>query len=156
MTRLLLDTGVVIEIERGRIAPGAVVTTADDTRIGCVVAGELLEGAEQAETAALQRTRRQFAEAIITNIPIEPYDVAVGREHARLLNLVRRSGQPRGAHDLIIAATAAATDRLLVTLDAKARFEDLPGVPVRLLNRDGTVQREVTYPGGVRYDTSPS
>jgi tRNA(fMet)-specific endonuclease VapC len=60
-----------------------------------------------------------------------PPEVAV--QHAALLAHVRRAGRPRGAHDLIIAATARATDRVLVTTDAKAGFTDLPEVKVRLL-----------------------
>jgi len=35
---------------------------------------------------------------------------------------------PRGAHDLIIAAHAAESGRLVLTRDDKARFGDLPGV----------------------------
>jgi predicted nucleic acid-binding protein len=46
----------------------------------------------------------------------------------RLLAHVRRSGSPRGAHDLIIAAHAAQTGRTILSRDAKARFGDLPGV----------------------------
>ncbi len=46
----------------------------------------------------------------------------------RLLAHVRKSGTPRGAHDLIIAAHAAETGRTIVSKDAKARFSDLPGV----------------------------
>jgi tRNA(fMet)-specific endonuclease VapC len=40
---------------------------------------------------------------------------------------VRRAGRPRGAHDLIIAATAAAAGRTVVTADRRA-FDGLPGV----------------------------
>lgn len=61
-------------------------------------------------------------------IPVEDYTSDTARIHARLLAHVRRSGRPRGAHDLIITATAAATARTLVTTDAKAAFGDLPGV----------------------------
>jgi predicted nucleic acid-binding protein len=39
-------------------------------------------------------------------------------------------GTPRGAHDLIIAATARATSRTVVTSD-RTGFIDLPGVNVR-------------------------
>jgi len=39
----------------------------------------------------------------------------------------RRTGRPRGAHDLLIAATAAATRRTVVSADAAAVAE-LPGV----------------------------
>ncbi len=43
---------------------------------------------------------------------------------------VRRAGMPRGGHDLIIAAHALQTERMVLTFDAKARFGDLPGVSV--------------------------
>jgi predicted nucleic acid-binding protein len=49
---------------------------------------------------------------------------------AAFVRSVRRTGRPRGAHDLIIAATAAARNRLVVSSDSTA-FADLPGVPVR-------------------------
>jgi tRNA(fMet)-specific endonuclease VapC len=63
-------------------------------------------------------------------LPVLPYDAAVAAAHRSLLVAVRRSGMPRGAHDLIIAATAVATARLVVTSDARG-FTDLPGVEVR-------------------------
>jgi hypothetical protein len=56
------------------------------------------------------------------------YTPVAAAHHARLLAHVRRSGRPRGAHDLIIAAHAAETGRLVLTRDAKARFSDLPGI----------------------------
>jgi tRNA(fMet)-specific endonuclease VapC len=71
-------------------------------------------------------------EALLTGIPLIPYDLAVAREHARLLAHTRREGRPRGAHDLQIAATAAATRRTIVTTDAQA-FDDLPAVVVRVV-----------------------
>ncbi|WP_157876684.1 hypothetical protein [Streptomyces graminilatus] len=51
----------------------------------------------------------------------------MARVHARLLAHVRKEGKPRGARDLIIAATAA-TARILLTTDDNAAFDDLPGV----------------------------
>jgi tRNA(fMet)-specific endonuclease VapC len=53
---------------------------------------------------------------------------ATAAHHGRLLAQVRRSGSPRGAHDLIIAAHAAQTGRIILSRDAKARFGELPGV----------------------------
>jgi predicted nucleic acid-binding protein len=40
----------------------------------------------------------------------------------------RGSESPRGAHDLVIAAHAAETGRLVLSRDVKARFGDLPGI----------------------------
>jgi tRNA(fMet)-specific endonuclease VapC len=50
--------------------------------------------------------------------------------HTELLVAVRKAGRPRGAHDLIIAATALSTGRTVVTSDRQG-FDDLPGVEVR-------------------------
>ena len=60
-------------------------------------------------------------------ITVIPYDESIAEVHATLLAEVRRQGRPRGAHDLIIAATAAASNRTIVTADLRA-FGDLPGV----------------------------
>jgi len=56
----------------------------------------------------------------------------VARAHAALLAHAQRAGSPRGAHDLIIAATGAATARTVLTADA-ADVDDLPGVRVRVV-----------------------
>jgi tRNA(fMet)-specific endonuclease VapC len=61
-------------------------------------------------------------------IDVMDYTAATAALHARLLAHVRRSGTPRGAHDLIIAAHAAQTGRTVVSRDVRARFSDLPGV----------------------------
>lgn len=64
--------------------------------------------------------------------PILDTGVLVQAEHAALLAHVRRSGRPRGAHELIVAATARASDRTILTTDGRAGFDDLPGVTARL------------------------
>jgi tRNA(fMet)-specific endonuclease VapC len=61
-------------------------------------------------------------------IDVLDYTPATAAHHARLLAHVRKSGRPRGAHDLIIAAHAAETSRPVLTRDAKARFGDLLGI----------------------------
>lgn len=74
--------------------------------------------------------RRRFVEAVTETIRVVDYDMGVAAAHARLLAATRRQGRPRGAHDLMIAATALATDRQVVSADPSA-FADLPGVEVR-------------------------
>lgn len=101
----------------------------DDVAIAAVTAAELLVGVEWA-TARHRQRRRQFVEAVLGAIPVEGYDLAVARAHASLLAAARRAGRPRGAHDLIVAATAVSTDRIVVTTDASG-FAGLPGVRVR-------------------------
>jgi tRNA(fMet)-specific endonuclease VapC len=79
------------------------------------------------------RARRQaFVEALLATVPIEPYDLDTARAHSDLLVRTRGAGRIRGAHDLLIAATARATGRTVLTAHATG-FIDLPGVTVRAL-----------------------
>ena len=100
----------------------------DDVVIAAITAAELLVGVKLADRRR-RSARQKFVEAIIAEIPIEPYDVDVARSHAILLAEVRRTGRPRGAHDLMIGATALARGRTVVTSNA-SHFEDLPGLLV--------------------------
>ena len=67
---------------------------------------------------------------VIGTIELIGYDLEVARAHTQLLVAVRKAGRPRGAHDLIIAATAVATGRSVITYDG-AGFDNLAGVIVR-------------------------
>ena len=132
MTRLLLDTSVLISVERGRRAPGTSLATVipdeADVAIAALTLAELTVGVELA-SARHRAERAAFVDDLRRTVPTIPYDERVADAHAVLLASVRRAGRPRGAHDLIIAATAAAWDRTVVTGDATA-FDDLPGVRV--------------------------
>ncbi|HEX2142963.1 MAG TPA: hypothetical protein VHG10_00495 [Glycomyces sp.] len=75
-----------------------------------------------------REARQRFVGHIMNLIPVMDYTSEIALKHAELLDHARRAGKPRGAHDLIIAATAVAGRRVLVTTDKNARFDDLPGV----------------------------
>lgn len=108
----------------------AVIGDEDDVAIAAITAAELLVGVELAEGKSRQR-RLAFVESVLSMIPIEPYDLDVARTHASLLAHTRRSGRPRGAHDLLIAATALTHSRTVVSADPSG-FKDLPGLALRL------------------------
>jgi len=134
LERLILDTTVLIAAERGGAPLDEVVDDDDDVAIAAVTAAELLVGVALAGPSRL-RAREEFVEELLAKLPIEPYDLAAARQHSRLLAETQRSGRPRGAHDLLIAATAAAGGRTVVTADA-AGFGGLPGIKVRVLALD--------------------
>jgi tRNA(fMet)-specific endonuclease VapC len=102
----------------------------DDVAIAAITAAELLVGVELSHGKAKTR-RARFVDDVLFSLPIEPYDLEVARTHAGLLTYTRRSGRPRGAHDLLIAATALARGRTVVSSDP-AGFADLPGVTLRV------------------------
>lgn len=106
------------------------VGSGDNVAIAAITAAELLVGVEFADPRHRPQRERDV-ELVLSSIPIEDYDLDVARAHALLLADGHRSGRPRGAHDLIIAATALSRDRTVVTTD-RAGFEGLPGVSVRV------------------------
>ena len=131
MERLIIDTGALIALERGTADATDVLPPDADVAISAVTVAELLVGVELADDR--HRGRRQaIVEGVVSRVEIIAYDLAVARHHASLLAHARRVGEPRGAHDLQIAATARATDRTLVTTDTTG-FAGLPGVTHRLL-----------------------
>ena len=130
MERLILDTSALIAPER---AGDPAVALADDAdiAISAITVSELLVGVELA-TDQHREDRRKLVEGILNRVEIIAFDLEVARHHAWLLASARRAGQPRGAHDLQIAATARASGRTVVTTDASA-FDGLAGIEHRLL-----------------------
>jgi predicted nucleic acid-binding protein len=127
--RLIWDTGIVIALERGKLDPTAAMQFDDDVAVAAVTLTELKYGAKL--SLPEKRTRRTAAvERVLRNCSLADYTVEVTEFHADLKVHCRRSGSPRGEIDLMIAATALATNRILVTLDHKADFGSLPGVNV--------------------------
>lgn len=126
MARLILDTTVLVAVERSRKRLDALIADDDDVVIAAITAAELLVGVHLADDIH-QAKRASFVDAILATIPVEDYDLDVARAHAELLAHIRQAGRPRGAHDLVIAATARATRRTIVSADTAA-FTDLPGV----------------------------
>ena len=124
--RLILDTNVLIAYERGIIDRSALDD--DELAVASITIAEYRTGIELAGTPERAATRARALATFISVIEVLDYTSVTAAHHARLLAHVRRSGTPRGAHDLIIAAHAAETGRLVLTRDAKARFSDLPGI----------------------------
>ena len=127
MGRVVVDTGVLIAAERGR----GRVPDDDEVAIAAITAAELLLGVELADDR--HRSGRAAAvETLLRSFEILEFDLTAARHHARLVAHARSTGSPRGAHDLIIAATASATGHTVLTTDASG-FSELPGVAWRLL-----------------------
>jgi tRNA(fMet)-specific endonuclease VapC len=125
---LLLDTTFLVDAEREQADLDGVLDDEDDVAVAAITVADLLVGVELA-SASHRDKREAFVEELMRSLPVIPYDLSIAREHASLLAAVKRAGKPRGAHDLVIAATARATKRAVVTTDPSA-FDDLPGVEV--------------------------
>jgi tRNA(fMet)-specific endonuclease VapC len=126
---LLFDTTFLIDADRSGDELDVVIDDDDDVAIAAVTVAELLVGVALSRGKS-QRERKAFVDDVLAAIPLVDYDLSVAEAHGELLVAVRKQGRPRGAHDLMIAATARATHRTVVTADASA-FADLPDVAVR-------------------------
>jgi predicted nucleic acid-binding protein len=124
--RLILGTNVLIAYERGTIDRAAL--DEDELALAAVSIAEYRVGIELADTAERAADRSAALAAIMSAVDVLDYTETTAVHHARLLAHVRRTGTPRGAHDLLVAAHAAETGRTVLSRDARARFGDLPGV----------------------------
>lgn len=118
----------MVDAERAGDALGEAIDDGDDVAVAAITVAELRVGVQLAKGRRRDK-RERFVAAVLDAVSVEPYDLEIAEAHAVLLAHVRRKGIPRGAHDLIIAATARAQERQVVSLD-RSGFAELPGVPL--------------------------
>lgn len=123
---MILETNVLIDYERGVLDRAKLDD--DEIAIAAITVAEYRTGIELADTVERSAARSRALAVITGAVEVLDYTEETAVHHARLIADARRSGRARGAHDLIIAAHAAQTDRVLLSGDALARFADLPGV----------------------------
>jgi len=124
--RLIFDTTTLIAFERGTF--DVTRLDDDDLAIAAITVAELRTGIELADTAERAANRARVLATITSAVAVLDYTERTAVEHGRLLAHTRRTGQPLAPHDLIIASHAAETRRTVCSLDAHAKFSDLPGV----------------------------
>jgi tRNA(fMet)-specific endonuclease VapC len=118
----------LVDAERGDDSLKEVIDDGDDVAVAAITVAELRVGVQLAK-GRRRAKRERFVAAVLDAVSIEAYDLNVAEAHAAMLAHVRRAGTPRGAHDLIIAATARAQERQVVSSDRGA-FAELPGVSI--------------------------
>jgi predicted nucleic acid-binding protein len=124
---VILDTTVLIGAERERFdMPGFLESLGEaGVAVAAVTAGELLFGFEQATDPGIRARRGAFVEAILAAIPTAPFGLAEARRHAALWAELARRGELIGPYDMLVAATALASDLSLATLN-RGEFERVP------------------------------
>jgi tRNA(fMet)-specific endonuclease VapC len=122
---------VLVDAERkGGSVLNTLVDDDDDVAVAALSVAELKVGILLAD-GPRRDGRAAFVDAVLEVVAVEGYDLDVAEAHAALLAHTHRSGRPRGAHDLVIAATARARRREVISLDS-AGFSDLPEVALRI------------------------
>lgn len=127
-TKILLDTGILIATERGKLRLGQSTDPDDDVAISVVTAAELQIGVEKSDDAHRQQ-RRRFLQRVIEQVPAIDYTLPVALAHAKIAAAMSGRGITRTRPSLMIAATALVSGRVLVTLDED--FSAVSGLKLR-------------------------
>jgi tRNA(fMet)-specific endonuclease VapC len=125
---LLIDTSVLVDVERGR-APLEAVGREEERAISVVTASELLHGVHRAADATVRMRRQAFVEHVLASLQPVPITTHVARAHAEIWARLEAAGALVAAHDLWIAATALAHGMRVATVNAR-HFERVPGLAV--------------------------
>lgn len=125
---VLIDTSILIDVERGRTGLDAAVGN-EDRAISVITASELLHGVHRATDERVRARRQAFVEHVLDALDPIPIDARVARAHAAAWAQLDSSGTPVGAHDLWIAATALAHGYAVATANVRD-FARVPGLTV--------------------------
>jgi len=129
---LMVDTNVFIRFEKsGNPLDLSEWDSSQRVYLSAIVVSELLLGVHRANTEERRQRRSAFVEAIIAGVGVLEFNLAVARVHAEIQAELTKKGQPIGAHDLIIAATALYHNLSLLTdnVDEFARVSGLRVIP---------------------------
>ena len=126
---VLIDTDLLVDLERGVANPAVDEAIGDDDRaISVITVSELLHGVHRASGA--QRTRRRaFVEHLLAGMRAVEITESVARVHADIWAQLASNGVLIGAHDLWIAATALAHGFGVATGN-DVEFARVPGLRV--------------------------
>jgi tRNA(fMet)-specific endonuclease VapC len=126
---VLIDTDLLIDLERGVGAPTVEQLLGDEDRaISVITVSELLHGVARA-TGARRAHRSAFVEHLLGELQALPITEPVARVHAGIWAALAQRGAVIGAHDLWIAATALTYGLGVATRNA-ADFERVDGLRV--------------------------
>jgi tRNA(fMet)-specific endonuclease VapC len=125
----LIDASVVIAAERGLLDWDDILVEhrATAVAVAAITASELLHGVHRATSGRIRARREAFVERLLARLPVIPFDLAIARVHADIWAHLAKRGISVGAHDLLIGATALATDSRVATRDDRS-FPRIPGL----------------------------
>jgi len=102
---VLIDTTVLIDAERRGVSLDRAIGD-EERAVSAITVSELLHGVHRAADEQRRVRREVLVEYLLESLEALPVTTAVARTHARIWAQLERDGEPIGAHDLWIAATA--------------------------------------------------
>ena len=127
----LIDSSVLIDVERGRVVLGVLLEGRGDRGVAmaAITAAELLHGVHRLRASKRKTRAEAVVETLLSSIPVIPFDLVCARAHARLGAELARRGITVGTHDLMIGATALTRGFSIITRDQRS-FSRIPGLEI--------------------------
>lgn len=131
MGRVVLDTSILIAIEKGQIHGGSIFESKNKFFLPEMAVAEFLVGIELSTNQQRRDKRLRFLKDFEKLTSPVIFDRAHALAFANLAAQARKSGKPRGQVDLAIAASAFTLEAVLYTRDSKGKFDQLIGLTVK-------------------------
>lgn len=132
----LLDTSVFSQPIKDRPLAGVLDrwSSLGDAALctSAICVAEVLQGLEERNSSKYWRRYRELLEH---QYPVLPFDEAVADIFGKLSAALRKTGRPKPALDLMIAATAMCHQLMVVTLNV-GDFDGIPGLKLEDWSRD--------------------
>jgi len=122
---LLIDTSLLIAIERGHVAREIMT---EESAISVITVSELVHGVHRADGANRVR-RRASVDEILDQFNVVDITERVAQVHAEVWSELERAGAIVGDHDMWIGATALTHGLGVITRNARD-FARIPGLRV--------------------------
>lgn len=131
MGRCVLDTSVLIALEKGHLTWQSIFGERDDVLIPTVATAEYLVGLHRTANPKLKEAITVALSELEKIATMLDFSDREAKAFAILKAEALKSGKGRTDFDLAIAAHAVVEDAILVTRDKNARLSELTGVVTR-------------------------
>ena len=131
MGRCVLDTSVLIAIERQHLKTTEIIRRDEDVLVPSIAIAEYLVGLHLSTNPRERELITRNLEALERSSTILEFGEKEAKAFAILQSEAFKSGRGRSDFDLAIAAHAVVEDAILVTRDKNARLSELTGVVTR-------------------------
>jgi predicted nucleic acid-binding protein len=130
MGRVVLDTSVLIAIDRDPAMIGKLLQAEEEYFVPEIAVAEYLVGAELASSPEKKANKLAKLEAFEKLVSVVNFGRPEAKAYALFSAASKRSGTHRTNFDMAIAASAFVLDAQIRTSDRAAKFEELPGITV--------------------------
>lgn len=132
-TRVVLDTSILIALERGHLDIDQVLSDNEEYILASIAMAEFMAGMAALSSPAKKERAAQKLALMKRVCEVKVFSESEAIEFAKVSAFSRVQNKKRTQFDLAMAAHAIVENAVILTRDSRAAFHELPGVQVRIL-----------------------